>query len=349
MAPMEGVIDHTMREMFSRIGGLDRLTTEFIRVSNTVLPERVFHRFSPELAQGGLTLSHTPVAIQLLGDKPELMAASAVQAVNCGSPIISLNFGCPAKTVNKSCGGAFLLQWPEKLYDISYAVKNALPDDISVCAKIRLGFEDDTLAPELVDALVKSGVDEIAIHARTKKEGYKPPAHWHKIKALCTGHNTPIVANGEMWNCADIKQCIQESGCSRIMLGRGIVAKPDLALQAKNPKHQAFNYADILLLLNYYWNRLEENCPAKYRHSLIKQWLVYLRESYPEAKLLFEDIKRERQSDVVKLKLQQHLLAHYGLNKDQSNTQIIQSLEQSARLQLGGLDLQTELANLFSQ
>ena len=102
LAPMEGVIDHTMRDLFTRQGGVDRCVTEFVRINNSLLPPRVFYRMCPELRSGGKTPSGTPVHVQLLGGQPEPMADNAARAVELGAPGIDINFGCPAKTVNRS-------------------------------------------------------------------------------------------------------------------------------------------------------------------------------------------------------------------------------------------------------
>lgn len=115
LAPMEGVLDSVMREQLTRLGGYERCVTEFVRVSQTILPKRVFYRYAPELAHGGFTLSGVPVYLQLLGSNPELMAANAERAAALGAPGIDLNFGCPAKTVNRSQGGAALLRSPQQI------------------------------------------------------------------------------------------------------------------------------------------------------------------------------------------------------------------------------------------
>ena len=125
LAPMEGVVDHLMREMLTEIGGFDLCITEFVRVVDQLLPRRVFTRLCPELLQGGKTLAGTPVRVQLLGQEPNWLAENAARAVELGSPGIDLNFGCPAKTVNKSKGGAVLLRETEQLYRIVSAVRAA--------------------------------------------------------------------------------------------------------------------------------------------------------------------------------------------------------------------------------
>ncbi|MGZ3722706.1 MAG: tRNA-dihydrouridine synthase, partial [Bdellovibrionales bacterium] len=106
---MEGVLDWTLRELLSSIGGVDRMVTEFVRVTDLLLPEHVFYRYCPELKQGGRTLAGTPVLVQLLGGQTGPLAENAARAVELGAPGIDLNFGCPAKTVNRHDGGATLL------------------------------------------------------------------------------------------------------------------------------------------------------------------------------------------------------------------------------------------------
>ena len=91
LAPMEGVMDSVMRDMLTRIGGYERCVTEFVRVSSTVLPPKVYYRLCPELKQGGRTAAGTPVYVQLLGSDPVLMAANAAVAAKLGAPGIDLN------------------------------------------------------------------------------------------------------------------------------------------------------------------------------------------------------------------------------------------------------------------
>jgi tRNA-dihydrouridine synthase C len=109
LAPMEGLLDFVLRDVLTRIGGVDRCVSEFIRVTNTLLPERTFLRIVPELANGGRTFAGVPVRPQLLGSDPHCLADNAAQLATLNPPGIDLNFGCPAKTVNQSRGGAVLL------------------------------------------------------------------------------------------------------------------------------------------------------------------------------------------------------------------------------------------------
>lgn len=302
LAPMEGVIDHLMRDMLTSMGGIDLCVTEFIRIVDQKLPNRVFFRFCPELAHGCKTPSGTPVKIQLLGQDPNWLAENAVVATSLGSPGIDLNFGCPAKTVNKNRGGAVLLKDPETLYAIASEVRKAVPSHLPVTAKMRLGFEDKSLAIENAQALEAGGVDEIAIHARTKTEGYKPPAYWSWIKTISQQVSTPLVANGEIWQPKDARQCQQESGCENIMLGRGALATPNLAAWIKGEQNKLawFEIFDLMLAFSNYEI---EGDKGLYYSNRVKQWLSYLKEQYPEAQLLLRDIRTIRKQQEMKLAL----------------------------------------------
>ena len=153
LAPMEGLLDFVLRDILTRVGGIDRCVSEFIRVTNTLLPERAFVRVVPELLTGGCTLSGVPVRPQLLGSDPHCLADNAARVASLGADGVDLNFGCPAKVVNRHGGGAALLEDPELLFKIVSAVRRAVPAHQVVSAKMRLGFHDDSRAEECALAL----------------------------------------------------------------------------------------------------------------------------------------------------------------------------------------------------
>ena len=289
-------MDATMRDIVTRSGGFDLCVTEFLRVVDDLLPEKVFHRLCPELRQGACTPAGTPIRLQLLGQNAEALAANAARAVALGSPGIDLNFGCPAKTVNKSRGGAILLREPETLFRIVSTVRAAVPARYPVTAKMRLGFEDRSLARDNVQALAEGGAAEIAVHARTKIDGYKPPAYWEALPALAAAVSVPLIVNGEIWNLDSYHRALTVSGLRHAMVGRGALAVPNLAAvlaQGAEP---------------WRWERVLEELTAlgardiaagrqRYMPSRIKQWLNYLRLAYRQADDLFMAVRRLRTSD----------------------------------------------------
>ncbi|MBV2130124.1 tRNA dihydrouridine(16) synthase DusC [Arsukibacterium indicum] len=290
LAPMEGVVDHLMREMLTQIGGYDLCITEFVRVVDQRLPARVFHRLCPELLQGGKTSAGTPVRVQLLGQEPDWLAENAVRAVDLGSPGVDLNFGCPAKAVNKSRGGAVLLKETEQLYRIVKAVRDAVPANYPVSAKIRLGYDDTSLTLANAEAICAAGANSLAVHARTKSDGYRPPAYWPWIARIKQHVSIPLIANGEIWSAADAAHCQQQSECQDIMLGRGALAMPNLAQTIKQ-QQPTMPWPQVLRLLMQYSEFEISGDKGKYYANRVKQWFSYLKLQYPQAASLFQQLR----------------------------------------------------------
>jgi tRNA-dihydrouridine synthase C len=306
LAPMEGVVDHLMRDMLTRIGGYDLCITEFIRVVDQKLPARVFTRFCPELLNDGKTPAGTPVRIQLLGQDPDWLAENAVRAVELGSPGVDLNFGCPAKTVNKSRGGAVLLKETAQLYRIVKAVRDAVPVTMPVSAKIRLGYDDTRLTLDNAAAIADAGASMLTVHARTKSDGYRPPAYWPWIAKIKQHVNIPLIANGEIWNAQDAALCREQSTCNDIMLGRGALAMPNLA-QTICDDTAAMPWPQVLQLLMQYSEFEISGDKGQYYANRIKQWFSYLKLQYPQAAELFAKLRILRKSADILSTLQQAL------------------------------------------
>lgn len=223
MAPMEGLLDHSLRDTLTRVGGVDRCVSEFIRVTDTLLPARAFERVVPELRHQSRTPAGVPVRPQLLGSDPACMADNAARLAALGAEGVDLNFGCPAKTVNRHRGGAVLLDEPELVHAIVAAVRRAVPAPVPVSAKMRLGFLDDAKALDCALAIEAAGASELVVHARTRAQGYKPPADWDRLAEVRAAVALPVVANGEVWTVQDARRCLQVTGCDDLMLGRGLV------------------------------------------------------------------------------------------------------------------------------
>jgi tRNA-dihydrouridine synthase C len=296
LAPMEGVLDAIMRDQLTAIGGYERCVTEFVRVSQTLLPRRVFHRYAPELKHGGVTPSGVPVFVQLLGSDPTLMAENAARAAALGAPGIDLNFGCPAKTVNRSQGGAALLRTPLLIKSICQAVRERVPNTVPVTAKIRLGYDTEDQFAEILDALAQVELSELTIHARTRRQGYRPPAHWHQLRQATQKMPYNVIANGELWSPSDVTRCANISGCDTFMLARGALCRPDLAAAIQGHHRgiepPAFAWQETQELLIQFLERNQQSYDDRYAVNPVKQWLMYLRIYYPQAGALFNEVKR---------------------------------------------------------
>ncbi len=295
LAPMEGLLDFVLRDILTQVGGIDRCVSEFIRVSDTVLPDRVFLRYVPELRNGSRTPAGTPVRPQLLGSDPYCMAGNAAALARLEPAGIDLNFGCPANIVNRHGGGAALLDTPELLAAIVGAVRRAVPAHIPVSAKMRLGVRDGSRAVECAQALAESGADELVVHARTKLDGYRPPAYWEQIPALRAAVPVPVIANGEIWTVDDALRCREASGGRALMLGRGIVADPGLARAIRAADGEATDAATpwpaLLPRVAAFWAVISHHFPGKQRVGRLKQWLNLLRRRHPEAEAAFQQVR----------------------------------------------------------
>jgi len=309
LAPMEGLLDATLRDVLTRTGGIDRCVSEFIRVTNTLLPERAFVRVVPELLNGGYTRAGVPVRAQLLGSDPHCLAENAARLASLGPHGVDLNFGCPAKTVNQSRGGAVLLDEPELVGRIVSAVRRAVPAHIPVSAKMRLGYNDDSRAEECAQAIAEAGADELVIHARTKAHGYRPPAYWERIAqvraSLPSGRQLPVIANGEIWSAADAQRCREVSGCDRLMIGRGMVSDPGLALAIKGQGDVSWD--QIRPLLGIFWVQMSARVEHRHRAGRLKQWLNYLRKCHPEAQAAFDTLRLFNDPMHIEAWLQRHV------------------------------------------
>lgn len=294
LAPMEGLLDCTLRDVLTRVGGVDRCVSEFIRVTDQLLPRHVYLRIVPELRHGGLTPAGVPVRAQLLGSDPDCLAENAGLLAELGPHGVDLNFGCPAKTVNRHRGGAVLLDEPELLARIMAAVRRAVPAGMPVSAKMRLGFNDASRARECALALCENGAGELVVHARTKADGYRPPAHWERLGEIREAVRVPVIANGEIWTVQDALRCREISGCEHLMLGRGMVSDPGLALAIRAHEtgaQSSLSWPALQPLLWHFWGLLDNHVAPRAQAGRLKQWLNLLRRRHPEAQEAFERVR----------------------------------------------------------
>ncbi len=295
LAPMEGLLDFVLRDILTRVGGIDRCVSEFIRITDQLLPERVFTRIVPELHNGGRTFAGVPVRAQLLGSDPACMAENAARLASLGPAGIDLNFGCPAAVVNRHGGGASMLREPESLFKVVSAVRRAVPAHMPVSAKMRLGYSDDSLALECAQAIADGGAGELVVHARTKAQAYRPPAYWDRIADIRAVVNIPVIANGEIWTVEDARRCREASGCDVLMIGRGAVVNPGLgmAIQAdmRGEARPEVSWPSLLPLVAQFWHIVCTRLDRRSQAGRLKQWLNFLRRRFPEAEVAYQSLK----------------------------------------------------------
>lgn len=275
---MDGITDAPMRALVGEWGCFSYCVTEFVRVSSEALPAKVFRREVPELAAGGQTATGLPVQVQILGGDPERMAISALAAVRAGATSIDINFGCPSPTVNGNDGGASLLKSPCRIRDVVRAVRGALPAQVSVSAKLRLGWESIDDIFENAPMAVEGGASWLTLHARTRTQRYDPPVFWPQLARVRERVGVPIIANGDIFSLDDFHRCRDVTGCGHFMLGRGALATPGLARQVAHDlglpllDQPEATWEELLNRLIYWCEHFH---PGTERRTLsrLKQWL----------------------------------------------------------------------------
>lgn len=301
LAPMEGVLDSLVRELLSEVNDYDLCITEFLRVVDQLLPTKSFYRLCPELHQQSRTSSGTQVRIQLLGQYPQWLAENAARAVELGSYGVDLNCGCPSKLVNGSGGGATLLKDPELIYQGAKAMREAVPAHLPVTVKIRLGWDSGDRQFEIADAVQQAGATELAVHGRTKEDGYQAERiNWQAIGEIRQRLAIPVIANGEIWDYQSAQECMNVTGCDAVMLGRGALNVPNLSRVVKYNEPR-MPWPEVIKLLQKYVQLEKQGDTGLYHVARIKQWLGYLRKEYAEATDLFSEIRALKTSKDIAL------------------------------------------------
>jgi tRNA-dihydrouridine synthase C len=228
LAPMQGVIDATMREQLTALGGIDHCVTEFIRVGGIPVTDAVILKAWRESPRKGRTSSGTPVHPQLLGSHLGRMTDAASRLAELGAEWIDLNFGCPVRKVNGHDGGAALLRTPLRIEQIVDAVRRRVPSTVRVSAKIRLGWDHPDVVVDLARAVENGGATLLTIHGRTRAQGFEETADWVRIGMARAAVAIPVVANGDIRTPDDLVRCRELTGCDRFMIGRGAIEHPEL-------------------------------------------------------------------------------------------------------------------------
>ncbi len=277
LAPMEGVGDAAFRKAMASIGGFDEAVRDFLRVPRNA------HIKSLAKGYDAQELAPIPLAAQIMGSEPDLMAEMAQELEQKGAPRIDVNCGCPSNTVTGRGAGSSLLKSPDTLHEIASAVVNAV--SIPVTLKMRSGYEDTTLFQENVMAAQASGVRYITLHPRTKVDGYGPPANWELIAKAKTWLKIPLVGNGDILTVNDALQMLKQTGCDSLMIGRGSIVNPFI-FQEIRAHFTGLPYAPKWEKLVHYFEVYEAATPIEFSNKLrvnkLKQLLGFLFKRHPD-------------------------------------------------------------------
>lgn len=228
LAPMAGVTDLVFRRICKELGA-DVMVTEFVSAEGIMQADertRIYTEFDDE---------QRPVGVQLFGADGPRMAEAAKKIIDWKQPdFIDINFGCPVKKVVSKNGGSSLLRDCPVLAEVASAIAKGVGDQVPVTAKIRIGWDQNLInAPEVCRILEDCGVQAIAVHGRTRAQGYSGDADWNVIDACSRTVSIPVIGNGDIQSGADVARRRLGTGVGGVMIGRAAMQYPWIFRDAK--------------------------------------------------------------------------------------------------------------------
>lgn len=228
LAPMAGVTDLVFRRLCKELGA-DVMVTEFVSAEGIMQADertRIYTEFDD---------AQRPVGVQLFGADGPRMAEAAKRIIDWKQPdFIDINFGCPVKKVVSKNGGSSLLKDCPVLAEVASCIAKGVGDQVPVTAKIRIGWDQNLInAPEVCRILEDTGMQAIAIHGRTRAQGYSGEADWEVIDACTCAVSVPVIGNGDITSGADVARRRATTGVRGVMIGRAAMAYPWIFREAK--------------------------------------------------------------------------------------------------------------------
>jgi tRNA-dihydrouridine synthase B len=239
LAPMAGVTDTVFRRFIRNLGGCGLIMTEFTSADGVLRKKdqkakRYLHFYDDE----------HPISAQLFGSNPQVMADAARMVEDLGFDLIDLNLGCPAKKVVKCNGGSGLLRDLPAIGKIFEAVRAAV--SIPFTVKFRAGWNNEEIVcVELARMAENCGLAAVALHARTREQGYSGNARWEWIAAIKDAVKIPVIGNGDIRSPEDACAMVTQTGCDAVMIGRTAPSNPWIFRQIE--QYCAHGAADALV------------------------------------------------------------------------------------------------------
>ncbi len=288
LAPMSGVTDTVFRRFIRSLGGCGLIMTEFTSADGMLRDRRVRGRYLHFYED------EHPISAQLFGSDPAVLADAARMVENLGFDLVDLNLGCPAKKVVKCNGGSGLLRDLPRIGEIFRAVRTAV--NIPFTVKFRAGWNDNEIVcVDLARMAEDCGLQAVALHARTREQGYGGTAQWGWIAAVKQAVRIPVIGNGDVRTPQDACAMIAQTGCDAIMIGRAAASNPwifrQIAQHAAGGTYDEASERDRYEMIRTYFQMLiEEEMPgAAGKMKQFASWFTHgVRNGAALRKLVYE-------------------------------------------------------------
>lgn len=315
LAPMAGITDHAFRTF------MKKLDTSVV-VTELVSANGIEYKSERTMKLMSFDESQRPIGIQLFGEEPEVIARAAQVAEAEGCDFVDLNFGCPVPKVVKKGAGSAMLKDPVQLQKVLSAVKSAIKIPLTI--KIRTGWDANTRnAIEVCNIAYNEGIEWVAIHGRTRAQGYSGLADWDFITEVKNQAKLPILGNGDILTPRQANLRLEQSGCDGVMIGRGCLKNPFIFMDAlsmwrgepvKNVKR------DFVRLFQGLEREIVAHCDAHITGIQLRKFAAWFSTGYPGAAQFRKNLFQSKSNEEI-MTLANEFFAGIGETEQEDQSQ----------------------------
>ena len=228
LAPMQGLTNRALRDVYGQLAKPDVLFTEFVRVR----PNAKKVIADSDFVEATTRVPGIPLVVQVIGCADDGVVAAVGDLVARGVEHINVNMGCPFGRMTSVLAGGGMFKYPETVYPMLAALREIVPGSLSV--KTRLGIDDQREIFSVLDSFAKANIDFMIVHSRTVKQKYKGEADHDLSRQIVQAAGIPVIANGDIRSVDDATRVLKQTGAAGLMLGRGAIADHKLFDRMRN-------------------------------------------------------------------------------------------------------------------